>query len=154
MVIDAQMPVRAKRIQYFDDRLFKAIHAAQIGELSFPEPGGGGSKGTLPLSMRAMPMTPPPDGPRGSEADVVAAHQAADGQSAGQTDAAPKKTAPVVQAVIAEEQRQMEMDFGSQVVDAEAASVVDEAQMRTAVDGLDEMEAMLQEGDGEKLVAR
>ena len=30
----------------------------------------------------------------------------------------------------------------------------DEAQMRSAVDGLDEMEAMLQEGDGEKLVAR
>ncbi len=42
MVIDAQMPVRAKRIQYFDDRLFKTIHAAQSGELPFPEPGGGG----------------------------------------------------------------------------------------------------------------
>jgi len=48
----------------------------------------------------------------------------------------------------------MEMDFESQVVNADAASVVDEAQMRSAVDGLDEMEAMLQEGDGEKLVAR
>jgi len=42
MVIDAQMPVRAKRIQYFDDRLFKAIHDAQSGEFPFPEPGGGG----------------------------------------------------------------------------------------------------------------
>ncbi len=41
----------------------------------------------------------------------------------------------------------MEMDFESQVVDAEAAIVVDEAQMRSAVDGLDEMEAMLREGD-------
>ncbi|MEM7722275.1 MAG: type VI secretion protein, partial [Pseudomonadota bacterium] len=144
----------AKRIQYFDDRLFKAIYAAQTGELPFPEPGGGGSQGTLPLSMRAMPMTPPPDGSGGPEADVEAALQAAEFQSSGQTDVAPKKTAPVVQAVIAEEQRQMEMDFGSQVVDAEAASVVDEAQMRFAVDGLDEMEAMLQEGDGEKLVVR
>ena len=48
----------------------------------------------------------------------------------------------------------MEMDFESQVVDAEAASVVDEAQMRSAVDGLDEMEAMLQEDGGDKLVAR
>ncbi len=35
MVIDAQMPVRAKRIQYFDDRLFKAIHAAQTGNCRF-----------------------------------------------------------------------------------------------------------------------
>mgnify|MGYP000063634898 CR=1 FL=1 len=111
MVIDAQMPVRAKRIQYFDDRLFKAIHAAQSGELPFPELGGGGPQGNLPLSMRAMPMTPPPAGPSGPEADVVAGRQAADGQSSEQTHVASKKTAPVVQAVIAEEQRQMEMDF-------------------------------------------
>jgi type IV secretion system protein VirD4 len=154
MVIDAQMPVRAKRIQYFDDRLFKAIHAAQKGELPFPEPGGGRAQSTLPLSVRAMPMTPPADGSGGSEADVEAARQAADGQSSEQTHLAPKKTAPVVQAVIAEEQRQMEMDFGSSVVDSEAASVADEAQMRSAVDGLDEMEALLRVGDGEKLVAR
>ena len=74
MVIDAQMPVRAKRIQYFDDRLFKAIHAAQTGELPFPKPGGGGSQGTLPLSVRAMPMTPPSNGSSGPEADVESAH--------------------------------------------------------------------------------
>ncbi|OZB14677.1 MAG: hypothetical protein B7X55_10885 [Rhodobacterales bacterium 34-62-10] len=54
---DAQMPVRAKRIQFFDDRLFKAIHAAQTGELPFPQPGGGGPQGNLTLSVRAMPMT-------------------------------------------------------------------------------------------------
>jgi len=130
------------------------IHAALTGELPFPEPGGGGSQGNLPLSVRAMPMTPPSDGAGGPDADVEAARQAADGQSSGQTDVAPKKTAPVVQAVIAEEQRQMEMDFGGQVADAETVGVDDEAQMRSAVDGLDEMEAMLREGDGEKLVAR
>ena len=127
---------------------------AQTGELPFPEPGGGGSQGTLPLSVRAMPMTPPSDGPGGTEADLEKASQAGDGQPSGQADAAPKKTAPVVQAVIAEEQRQMEMDFGSHAADAEAARVVDEAQMRSAVDGLDEMEEMLREEDGEKLVAR
>ena len=38
MVVDAQMPVRAKRIRYFDDPYFKKIHAAQSGELPFPEP--------------------------------------------------------------------------------------------------------------------
>jgi len=154
MVIDAQMPVRAKRIQYFDDRLFKAIHAAQTGELPFPEPGGAGAQDTLPLSMRAMPMTPPPDEPRGSEADVERAREAAGGLSSGQTDVATKKTAPVVQAVIAEEQRQMEMDFEGPVADAETVGVEDEAQMRSAVDGLDHMEAMLREDGGQKLVAR
>jgi len=157
MVIDAQMPVRAKLIQYFDDRLFKAIHAAQTGELPFPEPGSGGPQGNLPLSVRAMPMTPPPSGRRGSETDAVveSASQVADsGQPSGQTDAVLKKTAPVVQAVIAEEKRQVEMDFGSQIAAAEAAGVLDEAQMRSAVDGLDNMEAMLREDGGEKRVAR
>jgi type IV secretion system protein VirD4 len=31
------MPIRAKRIQYYDDPFFKGIHAAQKGELPFPE---------------------------------------------------------------------------------------------------------------------
>ncbi|MCD1628042.1 type VI secretion protein, partial [Seohaeicola saemankumensis] len=131
-----------------------AIHAAQSGELPFPKPGGGGSQGTLPLSVRAMPMTPPSDGPGGTEADVERASQAGDGQPSGQADAAPKKTAPVVQAVIAEEQRQMEMDFGGQVADAETVGVDDGAQMRSAVDGLDAMEAMLQEEGGKKPIHR
>ena len=48
----------------------------------------------------------------------------------------------------------MEMDFGSGVVDSEAASVADEAQMRSAVDGLNEMEAMLQEEGGKKPIHR
>ena len=37
IVVDAQMPTRAKRIQYYDDPFFKGIHAAQKGELPFPE---------------------------------------------------------------------------------------------------------------------
>ena len=101
-----------------------------------------------------MPMTPPPDGSGGYEADAEAARQAVDGQSSEQTHVALKKTAPVVQAVVAEEQRQMEMDFEDQVADAEAASAVGEAQMRSAVDGLNDMEAMLRDGRGQELVAR
>jgi type IV secretion system protein VirD4 len=85
---------------------------------------------------------------------VDRAREAAGGQSSGQTDVATKKTAPVVQAVVAEELRQMEMDFGSQVADAAAMGVDDEAQMLSAVDGLEEMEAMLQEEGGEKLFTR
>ncbi|RLQ84968.1 type IV secretory system conjugative DNA transfer family protein [Notoacmeibacter ruber] len=38
LVIDAQMPIRAKRIKYFEDRTFQKIHAAQTGELPLPEP--------------------------------------------------------------------------------------------------------------------
>jgi type IV secretion system protein VirD4 len=101
-----------------------------------------------------MPMTPPASGSRGAEADVERARQVAGGRASGQAHVAPKKTAPVVQAVVAEEERQMVMDFGGLVADAEAVRVVDEAQMRSAVDGLDEMEAMLREGDGDKLGAR
>jgi len=37
MVIDAQMPIRAKRIEYFSDPFFKGIHGAQTGDLPFPE---------------------------------------------------------------------------------------------------------------------
>lgn len=152
MVIDAQMPVRAKRIQYFDDRLFKAIHAAQTGELPFPKPGSGGPQGNLTLSARAMPMTPPASGSRGAEADVERARQSAGGRPSGPIHIVPKKNALVVRAVIAEEQRQMAMDFGSPVADAEPESAVDKTQMRAAVDDLDEMEAMLREDGSETLV--
>ena len=37
MVIDAQMPIRAKRIEYFSDPFFKGIHGAQTGDLPYPE---------------------------------------------------------------------------------------------------------------------
>ena len=37
MVVDAQMPVRAKRIRYFDDPFFKRIFKAQSGDLPFLE---------------------------------------------------------------------------------------------------------------------
>jgi len=79
------------------------------------------------------------------------AREADDARPLGQTHVAPKKTAPVVQAVVAEEQRQMVMDFGGAAADVEVERVGDEAQMREAVDGLDEMEAMLREGEGGKL---
>jgi len=126
--------------------LFKAIHAAQTGELPFPKPGGGGSQGNLPLSVRAMPMTPPSNGSGGPEADVEAARQAADGQSSGQTDVATKKTAPVVQAVVAEEQRQIEMDFAVLVPSDDLAKEVGDEQVRTAVDGLGALESAMKDG--------
>jgi len=111
--------------------------------LPFLEPGGGGSQATLPLSMRAMPMTPPSDGPSGSVADVEAAHETADGQSSGKTDVGPKKTASVVQAVIAEEQLQMEMDFERQSEQLVLPDDLGDEQARLGLDRLDELERAL-----------
>lgn len=37
IVVDAQMPIRAKRIKWYDDPFFKKIHSTQVGELPFPE---------------------------------------------------------------------------------------------------------------------
>lgn len=39
LVVDAQMPVRAKRIKYYDDRFFKQIFDKQIGEQPYPSAG-------------------------------------------------------------------------------------------------------------------
>jgi type IV secretion system protein VirD4 len=144
MVIDAQMPVRAKRIQYFDDRFFKAIHAAQTGELPFPKPGSGGPQGDLPLSVRAMPMAPPSRGGDEIETGSVCADQAWSKTSSTQPTIGnvPKKTAVVVQTVVAEEQLQLEMDFSAQELEADPALDVE---LRIAVDGLGELEAALKQ---------
>ena len=84
MVVDAQMPVRAKRIQYFDDRLFAAVHGAQKGELPFPVMDGGkGPEGSKVARSSNFP------------ADV-------------------KKSLGSVQVVVEDKRRQSEMDFADQ----------------------------------------
>lgn len=57
IVVDAQMPIRAKRIQFFDDPFFKGIHAAQKGELPFPET----SLDKVALSQQAKAKGPAPE---------------------------------------------------------------------------------------------
>ncbi|NND43099.1 MAG: type IV secretory system conjugative DNA transfer family protein [Silicimonas sp.] len=148
MVVDAQMPVRAKRIKYFDDRLFKAIHDAQTGELPFPEPGVGGPQGTLPLSVQAMPLFPRSRG--GAEDETIS--ESVD-QARGevkklptQVNGSPKKSAAVVQAVVDEAQRQMEMDFAAQVPATDSERESDDEQVRNAVGGLEELESTLKQG--------
>ena len=39
LVVDAQMPVRAKRIKYYEDRFFQRIFDKQSGELPYPSAG-------------------------------------------------------------------------------------------------------------------
>jgi len=40
LVIDAQMPIRARRIKYFDDPLLKVLHAGQAGSFPYPDEDG------------------------------------------------------------------------------------------------------------------
>ena len=49
LVIDAQMPIRAKRIKYFEDRHFKSIYAAQTGDHPYP---------TAALAKSGLAVTP------------------------------------------------------------------------------------------------
>ena len=115
MVVDAQMPVRAKRIQYFDDRLFAAIHGAQTGELPFPVIDGGGAGGS--------------------------------GAAAGSPSKPSTKSAPVVQAVVSQEQRQMEMEFAEQSgMDVKEPNDAEIERYAGAVDELDELETNLKRG--------
>ncbi|NCO21749.1 MAG: type IV secretory system conjugative DNA transfer family protein [Rhodobacterales bacterium] len=40
LVIDAQMPIRARRIKYFEDPALKALHAGQTGSFPYPDEDG------------------------------------------------------------------------------------------------------------------
>lgn len=40
LVIDAQMPIRARRIKYFEDPALKALHAGQVGSFPYPDEDG------------------------------------------------------------------------------------------------------------------
>ena len=126
MVVDAQMPIRAKRIQYYDDPFFKGIHAAQKGELPFPSvslgrdepPAAGGM--AEPEAAPDGPSTPQPD----SGAGAVVAQQA-ENLSVAEASVKPHRTTirtpkrkrqakAVVQAKQDMEQRQTELDLSVQ----------------------------------------
>ena len=40
LVIDAQMPIRARRVKYFEDPALKALHAGQSGSFPYPDEDG------------------------------------------------------------------------------------------------------------------
>ncbi|KHQ50028.1 Type VI secretion protein [Mameliella alba] len=40
LVIDAQMPIRAKRVKYFEDPALKVLHAGQSGSFPYPDEDG------------------------------------------------------------------------------------------------------------------
>jgi type IV secretion system protein VirD4 len=40
LVIDAQMPIRARRVKYFEDPALKVLHAGQSGSFPYPDEEG------------------------------------------------------------------------------------------------------------------
>jgi len=112
IVVDAQMPVRAKRVVYFKDPFFKSIHAAQEGEMPAPE-GPDAPRGELPLSMRAMAAAPRRTGLSERDFEARMGIDERGGNSRVDPGPAPDPRRSRA-AVIADDQGQFEMDFGSQ----------------------------------------
>ena len=148
MVVDAQMPVRAKRIQYFDDRLFAAIHGAQRGELPFPVMGGGGGK----ADGSDFGGTERSPSQAGTSAEPQVHDERLDGPNevgSGKSVPPAKKSSKAVQAVVEEEQRQMGMSFADQVemqIEEIDGGGID--RLDTVVDDLDGLESRLKQGEG------
>ena len=148
MVVDAQMPVRAKRIQYFDDRLFAAIHGAQTGELPFPVIGGGGAEGSGSESGGS--------GQNANQGGIGAESHRQDERLSGpqQVSAAKsvsrvKKRSGAVQVVVEEGQRQQEMNFADQgEMQLEERNGGDRDRLDLAVDDLGGLEDQLKQGEG------
>ena len=148
MVVDAQMPVRAKRIQYYDDRLFGAIHGSQTGVLPFPVMGKG--DGGVPG---------PESGGSGQNAnqDGIGARSHRQGErssgpqevSAAKSVSRSKKSSGAVQVVVEEGQRQQEMNFADQAeMPLEEREDGDRDCLDLAVGDLGGLEDRLKQGEG------
>jgi type IV secretion system protein VirD4 len=139
VVVDAQMPIRAKRIQYFDDPFFKRIHAAQVGEMPFPV----GPEGTLNTGAPTEEglIAPSPSGAR-SLSDAVDAGIRPRPSVLANRNADRQSVPPASRAtVIADDQRQIEMDFVVQTsLEIESPTDEDVAQVELALGDLDQLE--------------
>ncbi len=155
VVVDAQMPIRAKRVVYFEDPYFKEIHAAQEGELPFPT-GPVPPMGELPLSVRAMPTAPRGSGL--SERDFEARMGIAERSENPPTNHSPPTVTPRARAaVIADGQRQFELDFeGLSAPDVDAPTGEELSIVQDALSELDRLEGEIAgvSEPGCKLVAR
>ncbi|HQU67307.1 MAG TPA: type IV secretory system conjugative DNA transfer family protein [Albidovulum sp.] len=163
VVVDAQMPIRAKRVVYFEDAFFKNIHAAQEGELPGPPSRDAPDDGAgLPLSVRATPTAPRPEGAGGGETDAEVkavdgrvVRVVAGGEALDETpEPAPRRTRRA--AVLAADRRQIEMDFASGPgLEVENASGDDKARVEDVLSDLDRLEGeMLDAGDVAETVGR
>ena len=174
IVVDAQMPIRAKRIKYFDDPFFKSISEAQTGDLPFPETRL--ATDAAPVAVEPEPEATPkpaqmPEGGAGAEVTEKAERTTTDkdasvGLASNQphratvkTLARKRKAKAVVQAARDFEDRQGAFDLSiQQRLDIPDPAVVSDADLEAldvATDELAELEATIaDEGQGgEKISA-
>jgi len=149
MVIDAQMPIRAKRIQYFDDAFFMKIHNAQVGELPFPPKGGDETKGRSDNGSNASRRGIGGAGERIHRAEEAPKREPQKREERRAGPRLKRKVARAVRAVQdADQDRQIEMDFA---VAAESEDVSlkpeDREDVETALFDLETLEGRL--GDEE-----
>ena len=139
VVVDAQMPVRAKRVVHFEDPYFKGIHAAQEGDFPFPD-APVGPMGELPLSVRAMAAEPRGSGL--SEKDFEARMGIGEPGSEWSLDAEVRPEERRVRAaVLADDPRQFEMDFeATSELTVSALSADDAALVEDALGDLEQLE--------------
>jgi len=139
IVVDAQMPVRAKRVVYYEDPFFKAIHAAQEGEMPFPAApnGAGGAASRAQNTERGRE----PPGSRGARAGETAEANEMRRRTAPPRTSKRSRARTVEEAVVADERRQMEMDFvGQAELALDSPTADDVVQIDKALSDLDRLE--------------
>ncbi len=139
VVVDAQMPVRAKRIQYFADPFFKRIHVAQSGEMPFP--GGPEDRPNGDASTGKGEEAPSPAGPHATF-EAEAGEAPSRGPRPATTATKRRRDKPQVRAaVIADDQRQFEMDFDALAqLELDSPSSEDVSQVELALSDLEQLE--------------
>jgi type IV secretion system protein VirD4 len=166
MVIDAQMPIRARRIEYFNDPFFKRIHSKQSGELPFPErkvPTSVGKNAEAKNSSKDQdhaaqvetPASPPekkvpdqgrlpidpfdrPDSQRESVLMAVAKKQRSSIRTTN------RKKAKALVALEEDQQRQVELDLATQVeLTLEAPTEADVSELESVMGDLTELKNSL-----------
>ncbi|SFQ68492.1 type IV secretion system protein VirD4 [Roseivivax halotolerans] len=171
MVVDAQMPIRAKRIKYYDDPFFKAIHGAQSGELPFPERSLKPSEPAEAEAPAPQEPTPPAPVPQTAEAAKPAPEEAPAPASAQETaenltvkqasdkphreklkTSRRKKSKAVTQATRDMDERQREFDLAEQqrfdLRGPSKATDADIEALKKADAELADLEASLSAGEG------
>ena len=139
VVVDAQMPVRAKRIQYFDDPFFKRIHAAQKGEMPVPSgpedrPSGGDARGEGAAAQSTAGVC--------STSEIEAGEAPSRRPKPDATTAKRRRAQPQARAaVIADDRRQFEMDFDAPAqLELDSPSSEDVSQVELALSDLEQLE--------------